>query len=184
MPTSDVARIPVIINAIMKVKDRVNTILDVGCGFGKYGFLLREYLDIWNRRYKKEKWKYTIDAIEVFEEYITPIHGYIYNHIYLGEASQVIKSLPNYNVILLCDVIEHFKKDKGTEFIGLCSKQADMVIISHPNITDPKIALRQGATFGNEYERHKSIWTIDDFSDYKTDTFCDGGVIIISGGIK
>ena len=56
-----------IINALQP-----RSILDVGCGFGKYGMLLREYLDVWHERYDKERWQVRIVGIEAFEQYRNP----------------------------------------------------------------------------------------------------------------
>jgi ubiquinone/menaquinone biosynthesis C-methylase UbiE len=58
MPTSYLNNIPDIITAIKSQNPK--SILDVGCGFGKYGFLIREYLELWSieHRYKKVNGKY------------------------------------------------------------------------------------------------------------------------------
>src|SRR5271163_3876407 len=44
MPTSQKDQIPHIISVVQQV--RPASVLDLGLGFGKYGFLLREYLDV------------------------------------------------------------------------------------------------------------------------------------------
>lgn len=58
MPTSSPDPITYVCKKIVEVKP--NTVLDVGVGFGKYGFLAREYTDIWNDRYFREEWKWLI----------------------------------------------------------------------------------------------------------------------------
>jgi len=48
MPTSDLYNITPILTIISNLKPK--KILDVGCGFGKYGLLMREYLEVWQER--------------------------------------------------------------------------------------------------------------------------------------
>ena len=48
MPTSDMHNIVPILTIMQHLQPR--SVLDIGCGFGKYGVLLREYLDIWHER--------------------------------------------------------------------------------------------------------------------------------------
>lgn len=92
MPTSYPENISSIICFIRHLKPK--SVLDIGPGFGKYGLLCREYLDIWNKwTYSKDKWDIRIDAIEAFANYITPVHKYIYNNIYIGDAKELIRIL-------------------------------------------------------------------------------------------
>ena len=62
-----------------------HSVLDIGPGFGKYGVLCREFLEIWDGRYEY-KFKRRIDCVEVFPDYITDLHRYIYNSIYTADA--------------------------------------------------------------------------------------------------
>ena len=48
-------------------------ILDIGCGFGKYGMLFREYLDVWHERYERQQWRVRLVGIEAYEQYRNPI---------------------------------------------------------------------------------------------------------------
>jgi len=132
------------------------SILDIGVGFGAKGMLFREYTDIWRGNYKN--WKTRIDGIEVFEEYITPLQLSIYDNIYIGEATKTLKELGNYDLIYLGDVIEHFEKEEGKQFIVDVLGHAKFVIIATPT----KVS-KQGAVYGNKHEVHKSQWTPEDF---------------------
>jgi len=134
------------------------SILDIGPGFGKYGMLLREYLEIWSGRYHKKDWKVRIDCIEVFEEYITPIHKHIYNQIYIGSAEKIINELQSYDLILILDVIEHMDKEIGIKFIDDCKKKCSAIMIA-----TPKGFTAQGPYMGNQFEIHKSGWEKEDF---------------------
>ncbi len=46
---------------------RLKSILDVGAGFGKYGVLFRELLDVRHVGTEKRQWTHRIDAVEVWE---------------------------------------------------------------------------------------------------------------------
>ena len=48
MASSFVSQIPVIVNLVSKLKPR--KIIDIGKGFGKYGFLIHEYAGIDNQK--------------------------------------------------------------------------------------------------------------------------------------
>jgi len=145
-----------VIEKVMELKP--NSILDIGCGFGKYGFLCREYLDIWERRYEKKDWKVIIDGCEVFEYYITPCHRYVYNNIFFGNIFAHLDIIKNYDVVIICDVVEHFQKEEGKRILDLCNKYI---------VTTPLFPAPQGAAFGNEYEKHISSWEPYDFFNYK-----------------
>lgn len=69
MPTSHSNQL----NEIVQIAELLSptSVMDVGVGNGKYGFLLREYLGS-NRNIAKKD--FVIDGIEGYEEYITAIH--------------------------------------------------------------------------------------------------------------
>ena len=167
MPTSQPNQLNQIVTAIAATNPQ--SILDIGTGFGKYGLLAREYLEFWTDNPEYANWKHTIDGIEVFEKYITPLHRYIYSNLYIGEARSVLSQLAkSYDLILLIDVIEHFSHDEGLAFLKLCCKKAKNVIVSTPTHM-----AEQGGVFGNEYETHKSHWTASEFLTFKNSVQID-----------
>src|SRR3972149_759069 len=87
MPSSRPELIPFVINLVMQLQPR--SILEIGTGFGEYGFLFREYLDIWGAaadpaRLSRENWQVRIDGIECFAPYISDLQRRIYNRIIIG----------------------------------------------------------------------------------------------------
>jgi hypothetical protein len=139
-----------------------NSLLDVGAGFGKYGVLAREYLELNESSWRKSNWKCRIDGIEAFKEYVTDLHGIVYDHIYIGDAKDVIPSLKgHYNLILLIDVLEHFSFSDGVNLLEDCMKLADDVLVS-----TPLDWVAQSELFGNPYEKHKSYWRRKDFGRF------------------
>lgn len=163
MPTSWYETIPTILDKVRIEKP--TSILDIGIGFGKYGVLLREALDIPFERYEKRDWKIKIDGIEAFKDYQNPIHEYIYDKIYYNTVENVLPSLDHYDVIMLIDVLEHFEKNEGRTILEeLLLHVNKAIIISTPIDPDD-----QEEYNGNTYEAHKSKWTILDFAQYKMD---------------
>jgi hypothetical protein len=50
---------------------RPSSLLDIGLGNGKIGFIARDYLDVMlGERHRKEAWQIKIDGIEIFADYI------------------------------------------------------------------------------------------------------------------
>src|SRR5687767_4514446 len=76
VPTSHFHQINEIVELIKRTAP--DSLLDVGVGFGKFGLLAREYLDVWNERLDKKDWKARIEGVEVFPQYLTPVHHHVY----------------------------------------------------------------------------------------------------------
>ena len=136
-------------------------LLDIGVGFGKYGFLAREYLELWKDGGEYQKWERQIDGIEAFEPYITPAHKFIYNHIFIGNALDILPGLKDkYDLILMIDVFEHFTCQDGLKLLRECMQKGRNVLISVPVVMSA-----QEAVYGNDYEIHKYGWKKKDFKD-------------------
>lgn len=134
-------------------------VLDLGTGFGKYGVLCREYLDLWDGRQKYEFVR-QIDGVEVFKEYITPIHHFVYDNFYNDNIVSVINKLEmGYDLILLLDVLEHFDKDEGRFLLDKLLTKNTGILIS-----TPKHPSAQGDAFGNIHETHRSVWSKQELS--------------------
>ena len=138
-----------------------SSILDIGVGFGKVGYLAREYLEVWSRRYDKSEWKTKVYGIEAFERYRNPAWDFYYDKVLIGDANQLIDDVPQVDLITCLDVIEHFEKREGTIFLEKCLAKARHVIIS-----SPIKFYAQDAVFGNVHEVHRSHWREEDFRDY------------------
>jgi len=158
MPTSSYKKIGRVLGVLEYIKEPCR-VLDIGAGFGKYGLLLREHLDVRKGRYAKDEWTTQIDCIEIWGEYITPVHKYIYNHVYLGDVRNLLPSLGQYDLIVLSDVIEHMPREDGTHLLKeLAAKATDGMVVSYPNVIGTN-----WKSWPNPYERHHVVWTVDDF---------------------
>lgn len=169
MPSSQFFYIPQVMTLILNSPHK--SILDVGPGFGKYGVLCREYCDLiptWFAKglngFDKENWQIRIDCIEPFEKYITPLHKYIYDNIYIGKAEDLVSTLDTYDLILLIGVIEHIEKEAGVALLKECQKKAKSIIVVTPNGFKP-----QKAEWNNPFEEHKCGWTAKEFNELNFD---------------
>lgn len=143
------------------IETQPKTILDIGVGFGKNGYLIREYTDIWNQRVRPEEWTTVIDGIEVYESYVHRATNFIYNSILIEEATSVIGNIiSNYELAIMTDVLEHFDKEKGLFMLEQMSK------CPHLFVTTPLNPRPQGEVNGNVYETHRSKFSFKELSNY------------------
>jgi len=163
MSTSNWQNISYNIELIKRINPK--KILDIGCGFGRWGFLCREFLDLWDDGvYIKNNFSRFIDAVEIYKNYIQPYHYYFYNNIYIENAVDFLYSTTNfYDLIIAGDVIEHFKKDEGFKLIELSLKKSKFVMINIPIGKN----WPQEATEENIYEEHRRVWFKKDFNKFK-----------------
>lgn len=162
MGTSNWQNISYNIDIVKKLNPE--TILDIGVGFGRWGFLYREFLEIWGGRNYSGKWKNIIDGVEIFPDYIREYHKYFYDNIYICDALEFMKTTSlNYDLINCGDVIEHFEKKTAEELIGICLKKSRYVLINIPIGTN----WTQGTINNNVYENHLSSWRVSDFTKYR-----------------
>ncbi len=139
------------------------SILDIGAGFGRWGILFREFLEVWGDRNYSGNWNRRIDGVEVFPGYIKEYHRYFYDNLYLDEALGFVKNLKTHYDLINCgDVIEHLAKSDALEMIRLCLAKCNWLLINIPLGKN----WEQGAINDNQYETHKSTWKLSDFADY------------------
>jgi hypothetical protein len=153
MPTSDPILLTPVIQQILWMQP--NRILDIGIGCGKWGSLSREYTDIWHRRWNRSEWKTTIDGIEIYDAYKTPLWSW-YDNITIGNATDLIKDFNTYDLIICIEVLEHIEKETAKQFIKNLLEKSKILLISFTNS-------EQGCAFGNIYEKHISKWNFSDF---------------------
>jgi len=163
MPSSTPLIITDIVTEILKTNPL--TILDIGIGYGKWGFLCREYLESWKDRVFPNQWQIKIDGIEIFKDYVDylPWIKQIYNKIYIGDASEI--DFPSYDLIIAGDVIEHMPKEKGLTLINKCKEKVRKCFIV--NIPIGENWLNNIIVANNPYEKHKSIWTVNDLKEFE-----------------
>jgi SAM-dependent methyltransferase len=170
MPTSAWHYISPILDEIARLHARepVRSILDVGCGAGKWGFLARDLLDHYHHAvYHRADWRTRIDGIEAFERYRTPVHDYVYDEIHWGDAVDVVPSVGSYDIVIAMEVIEHLDKPQGVALLdALLSRCRRALFLSFPPEYDGAghHVLDQKTVHDNAFEEHRSVWSEADLS--------------------
>lgn len=158
MPTSPYEHISFYVRFLSEI--RPASLLDIGMGNGKLGFVARDLLDVMlGQRYKKSEWQLRLDGIEAFGEYIQDYHRSIYSQIHIGDAFDVIDHLQNYDMVVLGDVLEHFPKEKGWLFLDKCFAHTDKAVALFLPLGKGWV---QEAIYDNEYEIHRSCWEAEE----------------------
>ena len=161
MPSSTHVHISKMVDWIVRLQP--TSVLDIGVGFGKWGFLAREYTDINAQRYNREDWRVRIEGVEAFSRYSTPTYQYIYDKVHYGDLRTVLPELSNFDLVIIGDVIEHFDKGVGFDLLQQLRMKSQHILLSSPT------AFFTQELFDNEFERHRSLWTVDDFADFRFD---------------
>jgi hypothetical protein len=139
-------------------------VLDAGIGFGLWGHLLRQYLDVWSGRIQRAQWTTRIDGIEIDPDRVQPHSRHLYTHVYTGDIREQVPLRARetqYDVILFGDVIEHLPKSDGIDLLHTAGMLAsDLVVV--------RIPLGDGwRTEGREPpDHHRSRWYREDFDGF------------------
>lgn len=150
VPSSFVANIPPILNAIVAL--RPVSVYDIGVGYGKYGMLLREYLN----GYEQPLY---LHGCEIFENYLLKGPAqYIYNKVEVTDWLNAKPGRSCYDVVLMIDVLEHFTTGDGVQALKKALKYSDKVLVSTP------LGFEQGPVNGNRHEAHLSEWPMEQFA--------------------
>ena len=162
MGTSNWQNISYCVGVLRRLKPA--SVLDVGTGFGRWGVLCREFLDVWEGREARSLWQTRIEGIEAFPGCLTPLHGYIYDRLHVGDAVEVLPALGVYDVVYLGDVVEHQAKSRAWDLLDEAVRHARQAAIVTIPIGDnwPQ----EMGWDGNAYHTHRSVWEPEDFDRY------------------
>ena len=138
---------------------RPKSVLDIGIGFGKWGFLAREYLDVWDGRYRIEDWQTRIEGVEIYKEYITPLHEYVYDEIHIGDVRKLATTIQGpFDLVLAVDVLEHLPGDDVLMVLDELLRRHRATLVNVP--AGGRLTLHpHGRHFENEHEQHLSHWS-------------------------
>ena len=184
MASSFINQIPAIIHLVQKLK--AEKILDIGKGFGKYGFLIHEYAGVDNTKKLnpskslKEQSAILIDAVEVDADLMLPHLTQLYTKIYFEDIIQLYKTLPSYDLILMIDIIEHINKPKAIQLLKHLLMMGSKIIIATP------IEFFEQNLYESEFEHHVSHWTKKDFIKlgYLNVQYFDAGAVYLLSNEK
>lgn len=150
MPTSALQIAPTVLHLLWEVRtlDRPLRVLDVGPGRGKYGLLVREYVDPAAEVVAVEAWPPYIDDFGLRNLYADVIAGDV--------CRQPASLFAGFDAVLMVDVIEHIPK---TDALQLLDRIPGWVIVA-----TPKHFFENPADLP-EPEAHVSHWTLRDFDE-------------------
>jgi len=156
---------------LSRVPPSISNALDVGCGRGIIGSLLKIYREP-NR----------IVGLDMFEPYLDFCKK-------LGVYTEVIKHdlsiapLPfrdnEFDLSVAFEVIEHLRKEDGIGLLRELERISRTVIVSTPNRY-----FDQSTYEGNPYQKHLSRWTTRDFKKRGYSVFGVGGLMVFGHEIK
>jgi len=156
------SQIPTILHLVGSLGPK--KVLDIGKGFGKYGFLIHEYIGIDQKARIDpslrlwEQSRITIDAVEIDEDLLLPHLDHIYRKVYTGSILDTYKAFEEYDLVLMVDIIEHLPKQEALEVVKFFMSRKISLIIATPR------DFFEQHLYESEYENHVSHWTAADFS--------------------
>ncbi len=179
MPVSSIANLHPVATLVMDLKPR--RVLDIGVGFGLYGALCRQILDIADGRYERAEWQAQIRGIENYADYRNPLWDYCYDSVVIGDARRLLPQLGRVELVLCCDVIEHFSKSDGLALIEQFLSQSECAIVSTPLVF---MSDENSYTRRNPCEQHLSHWEPRDFRPWvREERFTSmTGIYLLSAG--
>jgi len=174
MPVSMPRMVPVVVDQLWRFMPQ--SVVDIGCGAGLYGVVAREYLDIFGAPIEYGMHRTRIDAVEVYQNYITGLHHSVYDHIWIDDVVWWVRNTESdaYDMALMIDVLEHIPKDEGLELLVQLRRIAKHTFINVPYPPGP-----QGTVFGNPHEAHVSVWEPEDFGPCEVLEKTDALVLIL-----
>ncbi len=90
-------------------------------------------------------------------------HG-VYDEVIVSPIEEYLnQSTETWDAILLLDVLEHFSHDTGSQLLaaarGRLSQGGQFFVGT------PAVWIEQTAAYGNEFERHQSLWTAEELRE-------------------
>lgn len=160
MPTSGPDYVSWVLMQVWEYRRRepVESILDVGIGWGKYGMLFREFMDGWfgGKRVEAGDREVRLEGIEPERRYRWPVTDAVYDAVHWGKTFQEARpALGRYDVGLLVDVLEHFSDADGEAAIKDLRERCKLLVVITPATFFPQDGVAQ--TY--PHERHLSLWT-------------------------
>jgi len=164
MASSSEKIITPIISEVLNLHPR--NILEIGCGYGKWGYLFREYLEAWRDRINPEDWIINIVAIEAWKPFSElPWNKINYNKIIVGKAEEEIDKINGkFDLVIATDVLEHLDKNNSIKLFNKCLNKSNKCFIV--SIPLGKEWMGNKIVYDNPYNSHKCYWEYDEIKKY------------------
>ena|SRR5437773_4727190 len=152
MSTSPLSFDPLVVQNLLG-----HTFLDVGCGHGKWGYLLKTY------RWSSDK-PVEVTGIDLFEPHIRSLEARgIYDHLRVASAVKLPFADQSFDSAVACEVLEHLDQNDGPRLIAELKRVCRMsFVVTTPNFP----CLRGGGDTMdgfNEYEAHRHNFLYAEF---------------------
>lgn len=161
MPSSFSSQINTIIHICQHLHPK--SVLDIGKGFGKYGFLLHEYLGVSEdqlidtHKKLKDQSALQIDCVEVDPDLFLPHLDHFYHKIINGNILEIYPELPAYDLVMMIDIIEQIPKEPAIKILKHFLSLNSNILVATP------IEFFEQNRNQSQYEHHVSHWTKADF---------------------
>jgi len=162
MPSGSIHTVPVVIEQVLALRPK--SVLDLGTGVGKYGVLLREYLEIQAGNFDFDQRRTVrIDGVEA-EKRLCWRQDSIYDRMFWMDLREFVafrveasRRTVEYDLALMTDVFEHLSREDGAKVVDSLKVLCRAILIVVPR-----------DWFSNEvpglpWETHRTQWTLDDF---------------------
>jgi len=150
--TSPLAFDPVVVQNVLG-----HSFLDVGCGHGKWGYLLKKY-----------RWSASIPVsvtgIDLFEPHIDSLRKEaVYDQLLVASATDLPFQEKSFDSAIACEVLEHLSQEDGKKLIDELKRVCRLsFVVTTPNFP----CLRGGGETldgFNMYEAHKHNFLYEEF---------------------
>jgi hypothetical protein len=138
-------------------------VLDIGKGFGKYGFLLHEYVGLDSKMAPKpelplkDQSSVVIDCVDVNPDYCFPHIKQFYTSVWTEDILESFEARKGYDLVLMSDVIEHLPYEKAFPVLQHFLGDGAILVVSTPNVFFDQDLYESPA------EHHVSFWRKSDF---------------------
>ena len=151
MPVHDFILDPVVLSFFQK--GGTGAVLDLGCGYGLFGCLLR-----FERNFKGTL--IGLDAYAPYMEKMKKYSGAVYDSFVIADARYLPFKNGAVDIVLASEIIEHLHKNDGYRLI----EEAERVCRALVLITTPRGHIPQERRSKNDLEAHHSGWSERDFA--------------------
>jgi SAM-dependent methyltransferase len=132
--------------------------LDIGCGYGKWGFLLKKY------RWSAEDGTPFVAGVDAFAPHVESLKKQnIYDEVLVASALQLPFEDRSFDSTIACEVLEHLPREEGMRLIGELKRVSRHCFV----VTTPNYACLRGggetADGFNEHEAHQYNYSYREF---------------------
>ena len=155
MSTSPLSFDPYVINNLPGPR-----FLDVGCGCGKWGFLLRTYKAM---EYRDDL---NITGVDAFQPHIDTLgQKGIYNRLVCCSASSLPFEDGEFDSAVCCEVLEHMKREQGSQLLSELKRVCRQGFVVSTPLFDCYRGGGETADGFNPFEAHLYCYSGPEFCD-------------------